>query len=247
MLKPKKVAIPAVLGFIFSFLISLIATHRFGIALLRGIIFGIVFALLIIGISLLYDKFLDDGTGDAGDSGVKIPSHDKTGSVVDITIADEKLNEDEQGPQFFVGNNKHSLDSSDMVDLKESRAKNEQDISDVGNGMDKIPTAGSLGAADHAAAAEQNRAAAFQPVDLGKGNGAPAGSSDEDDLDSLPDIGDFVPEKKDDEGTEQDKDIIKDSDFAVEGENQHLHTAEFPDGSNAKNHDAETMAKAIRT
>ena|SRR5574344_262191 len=243
MVTPKKVVIPAVLGFVLSFLISLISTHNFGVALLRGIIFGVVFVLLVYGISFLYDKFLSDGTESKSSAASTNPTQ-HTGSVVDITIDDEKLKDEDQGPQFYVANNKHHLDSEDMVDIKKKDEQNEQ-IDDIENEMDSRAKESVADVKNNSLAdaiAHENKSAG---TGLHSGGGSTL-DNDANDIDSLPDIGEFVPESNDSEGTD-DKDIIKDSDFAVEGESSSIHPAEFPDGSNAKNHDTETMAKAIRT
>src|SRR5574344_2087122 len=126
MIKPKSVVVPAVIGFIFSFLISLIASNGFLHSLLRGVLFGVAFAVLAAGISFLYQRFLDDGSGGEsaaqGESGART---EKTGSVVDLTVSDEALADDGQGPQFFVANNKHTLADEDIVKSSNSSAEAE--------------------------------------------------------------------------------------------------------------------------
>ena len=102
--KTKNIVIPAALSFVFSFFICIISTHKFGAALLRGLLFSVVFVVLSLFIQVIYDKFLSDGT-EVNLSG-EGKRGDKTGSVVDITIDDEPLERDDNGPQFFVSNNK---------------------------------------------------------------------------------------------------------------------------------------------
>lgn len=260
MLKPKNVVIPAVIGFVLSFLISLIATHRFGSALLRGVLFAVAFGVLAVGITFLYSHFLDDGS-DGASSGPsdKKKADAKTGSVVDITVADENLAEDDQGPKFYVANNKHSLGSEDTTDLAAQNGSKdtESNIDDAGEDMENIPAAGGGAGSKSSAPSDvtKKQDTAFKSVELGKPFPASSGaegreSSSEDDdgssLEDLPDIGEFSASTK--EGEEAaDDDIIEDSDFAEKGQQNGARSAEFPDGSKAKNHDAETMAKAIRT
>jgi len=240
MIKAKNVAIPAVLGFVLSFLLSLIATHSFAFSLLRGLIFAVVFAGLAMGIMFLYKKFLSDDGGNDFSS----PERKKSGSMVDITINDETLPDDGQGPQFFVSNNKHNLTEEDKISLNEgSNDKNQDssnDFTEKSNGASTV--------------VDQNEEAeGFKPVPLGQpfaaeNKDSASTVSEKDDseerLDTLPDIGNIVSDEKKETN---DNGLIKDSDFAEFGQNESSNPAEFPDGSKAVNHDTETMAKAIRT
>ena len=261
MMKPKNIAISAIVGFVLSFLISIVATHRFFRSLLRGGIFAVIFALLAIGIVYLYGKFLEDEAGSDLQSNASPKKTDKVGSVIDLTVSDENLTDDGQGPQFFVANNKHTLADEDTV------VANAQKAPDVAPKKAAVAQSGADdgGAVPNAAPVESSTGDSttgdqvFQSVDLGKPftekEAEPSAtegaakkeeeSLSDEEIDELPDIGNL--ESDDSKEPPEDKEIIKDSDFAVAGKQKKSSNAEFPDGSNAKNHDAETMAKAIRT
>lgn len=245
MIKPKNIAIPAVCGFAVSFLISLIATHRFGFSLLRGAIFAVVFGLIAVGITFLYDKFLSD----EGDSEVSSsPEKNKSGSIVDITINDETLPDDGQGPQFFVSNNKKPLETDDKSvagDFENKSNANAQENKspelekDNSSAFKAVPL-GQPFKAENTEASEVKKAS----EESAEPKVAEADEEPLEGLDSLPDIGNIVSEEKKETS---DDDLIKDSDFAESGQTESSHKAEFPDGSKAASHDTETMAKAIRT
>ena len=232
-----------------SFLISLLATHKFGFSLLRGAIFAVIFAGLGIGISFLYEKFLSE----ENDEGSPSSESKKTGSVVDITINDESLPDDGQGPQFFVANNKHNLEKEDKISLQTGK-NNEQETSDVDVSFEDDKTS---------AVKEQDKDAvgAFKPVSLEqpfakgkeslsnenpseKSGGIKSEGTLDEEIDTLPDIGNLA---SDDKSEAEDNNLIEDSDFAESGTHESSQTAKFPDGSKAASHDTETMAKAIRT
>ena len=103
----KNVAASAGVGFVLSFLISIISTHRFFVASFRGFIFAVVFALLAFVAGFLNKRFLSVETLlDSKDEAGKKPLS-KAGSVVNITIDDENLTEDEAAPNFDVSANKN--------------------------------------------------------------------------------------------------------------------------------------------
>lgn len=108
-MKPKSIIIPSVAGFVLSFLISIIATHRFGVALLRGFIFALVFAVLSVGIKILSEKLLETGDSLVSDAPSPGVQHQRGGGSVDITIDDEVLTDDGSGPKFNVSLNKVPL------------------------------------------------------------------------------------------------------------------------------------------
>ncbi len=261
MLKSKNLVIPGILSFIFSFLISLISTHKIGSSLLRGIVFAIIFIVLAAIIQVIYDKFLSDGTE------VNLPGEgrkaDKAGSVVDITIDDEPLERDENGPQFFVSNSK--LKSAEEI-YKDSALNKADDnkIKDVGVNMENIPQTGSdkirrqeTKLKESFADENKGNVSEFKPAALNKLSEAakeppveskPAvkeftdtGISEDEQIDSLPEMSSMMELDAADEGK---SDLIRDSEFASEGKTNRskelLESGQF-------NSNAETMAKAIQT
>lgn len=101
-MKLKRVFICTGLGFVLSFLISIIATHRIGRTLLRSVIFAVVFGLLALGIDFLSGKFLSVEDDSLSEPQQPQPGEGR-GGTVDITIGDENLTDDGAGPQFAVG------------------------------------------------------------------------------------------------------------------------------------------------
>lgn len=266
MLKTKNIAIPAVFGFIFSFFICLISTHKFSSSLLRGIIFAVVFGILGFLIQIVFDKFLSETTeGDFVQSSEQ-KDKKKSGAVVDITIDDTPLDNDENGPQFFVSNNKHKLEEN--VGAKTEPEKKETILQDTGNDMNAIPVAGAerekreeIKVKEKFAQEQAANSKEFKSVQLGTPvSESSAGStqktepktsnvsysfsdiSEASDIDSLPDIGNV----DGDLGITKDSgDLIKDSDFASSGKK--IDASELLDVGKGVNTNAETMAKAIQT
>ena len=145
MIQPKKLAGYAVFGLVLSFLISLISTHKVGTAIIRGFIFAALFAGISALIQLVEDKFLDVGESDLGTGPLepKIGVKSSSGNKVDITITDENLTDDAQGPAFSVDTNRHALDNRDTKASVEKEKLNESvdNMSDAGENMNNIPVA----------------------------------------------------------------------------------------------------------
>lgn len=128
MINPKFVCISAAVGFVLSCIIGLFAGIGFFHAVLRAVIFAAVFALIAVAAIYLYSKFLSDvqtdsapcATSDADETKTQ-----KTGGLVDITLDEGSLPDDEQGPQFYVGNNRAALGSEDLTDKSVKREKSE--------------------------------------------------------------------------------------------------------------------------
>ncbi|MBR6079964.1 MAG: hypothetical protein IKP60_07400 [Treponema sp.] len=259
----KKLIAPAVGGFVLSFFISLIATKgNFGVALLRGLLFAVIFAGLFFVIDFLFTRFLD-GTSSAAGTPKSEPG---LGANVDITLADEELADDGDDLKFFVGQNKmglkagkpdsdnnldesvqYTVDSSTDVSTPSAPSRPERtESSRPVAGFDSKTSAGVSG----------SEAASFKPVPLGtpepKMDSAPAAGDSEKikDLDSLPEISDFDSDLGSDEDSNSqqnsgDDGYIDDTDFS--GSNSSLYSRKNPGGDVTSGHDAETLAKAIQT
>ena len=109
MFKVKNIVAGAVIGFVLSFLISIVSTHKSGTSFIRGIIFALVFAVISFAIDFVNGKFLEVETSlsDSVDEGTK-KTGQRTGSVVNITIDDENLTEEDKAPSFDVSSNGNS-------------------------------------------------------------------------------------------------------------------------------------------
>lgn len=264
----KKLIAPAVGGFVLSFFISLIATKgNFGVALLRGLLFAVIFAGLFFLIDFLFARFLD-GTSSSTAAPKSEPG---LGATVDITLADEELADDGDDLKFFVGQNKMGLnagktDSDDNLaepvqytvdNSADSSASSAPSRSDAATprtessrpvmGFDSKPSSN---------VSDSEPKASFKPVPLGTPepnvDAAPSAGDSEKikDLDSLPEISDFDSDLGSDEDSSSkqnsgDDGYIDDTDFA--GPNSSLYSRKKPGDDVTSGHDAETLAKAIQT
>lgn len=234
----KNVAASAGVGFVLSFLISIISTHRFFVASFRGIIFAAVFALLAFAAGFLNKRFLSVETlSDSKDEAGKKPVS-KAGSVVNITIDDENLTEDETAPNFDVSANKNFFNGGGTAGMalkfeeKSEDAPATDSLQKADSSADEpvenaVPVADS--SAPEKAEPEINPAAASSEK---------AAQSQE--IDALPDIGVFSGESDDDGG------VINDSDFAQTESSEKLPSAPT-DGKVSVEQDTKTIAGAIRT
>ncbi len=273
--KIKNIIVPAVCGFILSFLISLLVTGRFVPSLLRGLIFGLIFAALALLIDIVYGRFLDDGSAvDAIPEAGKPEA--ATGTHVDLTVGDADLTDDGDNLRFAVNNNVFKLPEADRqsvrrnvmaeVEAEAAAAKAEKPAAQTAApAAQAIAPATPVTNEKPAAPAAAEAAPAFQPITLGsplpkegKSSGQDAGKKDakasarraereaeKREIDALPDLDSFGDE---DIGESDDDDVIEDSEFAEDGRGHssggRISTA---DGNKAKDHDTETLAKAIRT
>ncbi len=99
MFNPKLIAIAAVCGFVLSFITGLFAGVNFGILLLRGILSAAVSGGVTAGVFVLYKKFIEQSSDSFSSAGESVPP---PGSVVDITLGDDALQDDDAGPGFYV-------------------------------------------------------------------------------------------------------------------------------------------------
>lgn len=234
----KNVAASAGVGFVLSFLISIIFTHRFFVASFRGIIFAVVFALLAFAAGFLNKRFLSVETlSDSKDEAGKKPIS-KAGSVVNITIDDENLTEDEAAPNFDVSANKNFFNGGGSVGTA-SKFEEKTEDAPVADSLQKAesstdePVENAIPVADSSA---PEKAEPENPV--AAASSEKAAQSHE--IDALPDIGVFSGESDDD------GDVINDSDFAQTESSEKLPSAPT-DGKVSVDQDTKTIASAIRT
>lgn len=234
----KNVAASAGVGFVLSFLISIISTHRFFVASFRGIIFAVVFALLAFAAGFLNKRFLSVETlSDSKDEAGKKPIS-KAGSVVNITIDDENLTEDEAAPNFDVSANKNFFNGGGSVGTA-SKFEEKTEDAPVADSLQKAesstdePVENAIPVADSSA---PEKAEPENPV--AATSSEKAAQSQE--IDALPDIGVFSGESDDD------GDVINDSDFAQTESSEKLPSAPT-DGKVSVDQDTKTIASAIRT
>ncbi|MBQ0039701.1 MAG: hypothetical protein KBS64_04685 [Treponema sp.] len=257
MLKIKNLVTAAACGFVLSFLISIVSTHKPGVSLVRGLIFALVGAVLCFAIDLLNSKFLEldplasDSTDDS-----KRSAGTKAGSMVNITIDDENLTEEDQSPAFNVSAGSNPFAYKPQAPVEQTSAPETP-----------APVAApSAGMNEAAASAAPAGTGGFTPVELGKpvnenekaiNDPAPSGTSAPEpspvkkasgvkEIDALPDIGEFADQGGDDSsGDSSVASVINDSEFAQSG-NISASNA-MTEGGEVLKQDSKIIASAIRT
>lgn len=111
MLSPKLIIIPAAVGFLLSFIISLFSKASFPIALLRGGIFLLVFGGLSVLIQFLVGRFIPELLDDEKPEN---PAHDEfqPGNLVDVTVGDSVP----EGPDSGSGESQVTGNGEDGID-----------------------------------------------------------------------------------------------------------------------------------
>lgn len=115
-------------GFILSFFAGLFSHSSILSVLLKALIFAVVFGLLGLGISVIFNKFLSDGNpGDfqgeyGGEASSASAANPSLGQHVDITIQDEDLKPSESENHFVVGDNHQMLNDSDVRKTSEEES-----------------------------------------------------------------------------------------------------------------------------
>ncbi len=227
MIKPKSIIICVCVGFVLSFVVGLLAGVSFGVVLLRAIVFASLFGGLGFGVGLVCQHFLSEGPDLEGDA----PAVSRQGSIVDLTIGDEPLVEDENGPDFYVRSDVSYQDAGEGNGSGKERAL----PGGPAHGEEAKPTEGVSEPSD------QER---FKPISLGtpaQGSSpvapAPKGDSGADDV--LPEIGDIPIDSLDDG-----------EDLASEGMDlaigNGMETSQRRGGVDMPS-DSNTIAQAIRT
>ena len=269
MINVKSVSISAATGFILSFLVGIICRNAFLSVLLRAFISALVFSAVAAGSSFLYSKFLSQ---DGVTSEPSSKPQSRTSGQVDLVIDDDPLEEEENGPKFFVENNRSALQSdakpsaAEKVDpdedVTEEIAEEAASVSDStpvepvesvasssGAPVNPVPVSEpEVTAPPKAMDAVPKNDAAFTPVNLAASapqvSSSPEGAPAEE---QLPEV-DSLPDIEDlDTGKKDGEigDIINDSEFATSGKSSG--GAQFPDGQTASTQNADVMAQAIRT
>ncbi len=246
----KSIGLFAACGFILSFVSGLFSNSSILSVLIKALIFAVVFGVLGLGISFIFNKFLFDGSsGDfqseySTDTSSAAPNASALGQNVDITIQDEELRPSESENHFVVGENHQMLNDSDV---RTSANKTEDNSASQGfvplrnfetvknfSGKEAVIPAEAVAvekAAESSAPAQTQSA----PVTSFETNNSDGG------IDTLPDMENFVFSESSSSGSEDDDALASGtgSDFVSSS------------GSHKKNdapaeiQDAALMAKAI--
>ena len=261
MIKIKPIIFSACAAFVLSFVTALAAKSGFPISLLKAVIFALLFGALAVGVQFVYARFLTEGAAP-----VEAREESKVmGSKVDLVVSEEDLPEDKDAPAFYV-EGKHVLSGDDVGANKASAAEEPISAAQQNEALEAAEKVREQKAAENitqkAAEIAVEKAApveeavpqaaeakpAFSPVDLAQGTAsaspaaAPAPSSGNEELDNLPDIGEFGGGS-----SEAQSEVIEDSEFAEEGIARPRRQTELSDGKVADVKDAPIMAEAIRT
>lgn len=220
-------------GFVLSFLFGLFSHSSFISVLLKALVFGLIFGILGFAISIVFEKFLADDSGDFsgeytsedGNTGVKqTPSK---GQIVDITIQDEELEKSEGDNHFVVGDNHQMLSEADVKER--NHPQNDENQAQGFVPLKNFEKLNDLSGKE-----------AVRPDSVSSDNSVVSisGSSADSNIDTLPDMNhlNFASE---DEDSEEELDTSTDSDF-VSSANAHRNSDEVPEIK-----DAALMAKAI--
>ncbi len=247
----------AACGFVLSFLTGIISKNAFLIILLRSFLFAVIFCVLSIGISFLFNKFLADeavsGENSAESSNSKIQ---KTGENVNIVVGDDNFEDDDTAPKFFVENNKETFQNDEIAGsvTKENSTPFTSEGEVLKNAEDpqiktdsEKTTFEPVNLAQMHTSGQDKAEVQRQEIPSNKGDSSNkvnsfADGTAIDNIDELPDIEDISDSVKNNSNS----DIIGDSDFATSGETNSKSSV-FPDGTQANSANASLIAQAIRT
>ncbi len=227
MISPKAIFISVVSGFVLFFLTGIIAGVSFGVVVLRSLIFAIVFGVVVFGVGWVSHRFLSMGEEHIGETQA-VP---RTGTTIDISIGDEPLPEDENGPDFYVDSEVPVASASETV-LKEDDASKTV--------MSSAEKDGDSLADKNQISEPKDNQPTFKPVALGTSVASNDTGISSESLDVLPDISDFSIG-----GTESHGEVLENTDFALEGSSEGSFSSSKK--STGGKMDTETIAKAIKT
>ena len=236
-------------GFILSFVSGLFSHSSILSVLLKALIFAIVFGLLGLGISFLYNRFLSDGSGgdfqsDYSVDSSAVPQASALGQNVDITIQDEELKPSESENHFVVGDNHQMLNDSDVKNSGTSSAESQnssegfvplRNFETVKNFSGKEAVIPSEAVAvqpaqEESVSVETPESVPSSNVEINTGDGG---------IDTLPDMENFVFSESSGSGSDDD-----DSDTGSESDFVSMGSSKKSNGP-AEVQDAALMAKAI--
>ena len=250
MINPKNICISAAIGFFLSLFIVLISpsVHFSALVFLRPIIVALVFAVLCVGITFVYQKFLLNDNSNSFSVDTDTSPQKAAGSVVNIVVDDSNLSDDGTEPKFTVLNN-HSDLKQDSVPVKEKKVESVPAVSENVPVTEKTESVPESKITD-------SQSAAFKPVSLGAQSSpvpaeaapkieksSPSNEEGEktEQLDELPDIGSMTiasSENSDSDLQSVSNEVVDDTEFATGG----AKLREQPISG-----DTNVMAKAIQT
>lgn len=245
----KYIGLFAACGFILSFVSGLFSHSSILSVLLKALIFALVFGVVGFGITFVYGKFLSDGSeGDfqneyTADTSSAPAAASAVGNNVDITIKDEELRPSESENHFVVGDNHQMLNDSDVHTSEKRNADSSassqgfvplRNFETVKNFSGQEAVIPSEAIASAAASNENESRKVPQTVSIPSG----VVENNTGELDTLPDMENFVFSEDSGSDSEDDSDTGTESEFVSMG------SGRKNDGP-AEVQDAALMAKAI--
>lgn len=243
MINPKNICISSCVGFFLSFFIGLVSPEvHFPHFFLRALIVALVFAILCVGITFVYQKFLsDENVSDSVGSDPLIAKN--PGSVVNIVVDDTNLPDDGMSPKFTVMNS-HSPLGNEMGSVPSSEETSSEKKSE-GLSASDAEALSKESVPSEPKEAEPSSENSFQPVSLGSTSGDATKQkntqgNDSVQLDELPDLGglESVGGGSSASDLSSSDGLVRDSDFATGGSKM----TEQP-----VNGETNVMARAIQT
>lgn len=251
----------AVFGFCLSFISGLFSGSNFGLILLHAFLFCLGFAVLGLGVSFVYEKYLNDG-----EATVSVPKNETSSAPakgsehhVNIVLESEELPPEENAQQFFVGSNHQMLNNSDVGEAEEFESSEENldsmqeseaelqkkkivESNNSANNNGFVPVSLTENAQSfssiEAQSAEEIKTSKTEQVSSVAGNKNKGNSED---LDQLPDLEDIAAANTSNAVDTSTSEVVQDSDFAKNGA-QGKDADEIVNGK-----DSALIAKAIST
>ena len=247
----KFIGLFAACGFILSFVSGLFSHSSILSILIKALIFAVVFGLLGLGISFIFNKFLSDGSGGDFQSDYSVdssaaPQASALGQNVDITIQDEELKPSESENHFVVGDNHQMLNDSDVKNSGRSSAES-QNSSEGFVPLRNFETVKNFSGKEAVIPAEAvtvqqpapQEAAPVETAEPVPSSNVEVSSNEEGGIDTLPDMENFVFSESSGSGSgDDDSDSGSESDFVSMGSSK-------KNNGPAEVQDAALMAKAI--
>lgn len=247
----KFIGLFAACGFILSFVSGLFSHSSILSILIKALIFAVVFGLLGLGISFIFNKFLSDGSGSDFQSDYSVdssaaPQASALGQNVDITIQDEELKPSESENHFVVGDNHQMLNDSDVKNSGNSSAES-QNSSEGFVPLRNFETVKNFSGKEavipaEAVAVQQPAPQEAAPVETAEpvpSSNVEVSNNEEGGIDTLPDMENFVFSESSGSGSgDDDSDSGSESDFVSMGSSK-------KNNGPAEVQDAALMAKAI--
>lgn len=132
MFNSKVIVVAGVIGFLLSFVTGLFSGVGFGFVLLRAIIFAISLGVLAAIIMFVFDKFLDMDSVEPS----TYPTEVNVGSMVDVTVGEDELPEEDSAPGFYVDAKLASNGSSSSSNKGSTSESSANEGSNVVSGAD---------------------------------------------------------------------------------------------------------------